>query len=178
MRMTKTLVVICCGLILGVASIAVAAKGDSYGSVSAFSTDKLTKAKKSPQIGATFPIPSDLKEGDEFQIDCVYEAFKNNKGTPRSGVKGNIAAFAIKLDVGSGTWEFFGLSPTGGGIPFKTEKDGTAEITVGPITAGAWATDSHPTNDFISAKIGFTNTKKFRESIISCMIIVGGAPAR
>lgn len=174
MRIAKPFAVICCSLLLGSVNIATAADGDTYGSVSSFSTDKLTKAKNSPQIGATFPIPADLKEGDEFQIDCVLEAFKNHKGTPRPGVKGNIAAFAIKLDVGSGSWEFFGLSPTGAGIPFKTKKDGTAEITVGPTTAGAWATDSHPTNDFISAKVGFTNKKKLRESIISCVIVVGG----
>jgi hypothetical protein len=174
MRFAKTFGVVCCCLILGSANAATAADGDIYGSVSAFSTDKLTKANQSPQVGATFPIPSDLEEGDEFSIDCVFEAFKNHKGTPRSRVKGTIAAFAIKLDVGSGTWEFFGLSPTGAGIPFKTKKDGTAEITVGPITAGAWATDSHPTNDFISAKVAFSNAKRFRESIISCEIIVGG----
>ena len=174
MRITKTFAVLCCSLLLGLANIATAADGNTYGSVSAFSTDNLTKAKDSPEIGATFPIPSDLEEGDEVQIDCVLEAFKNHRGTPRSGVKGNIASFAISLDVGSGTWEFSGLSPTGAGTPFKTKRDGTAEITVGPFTAGAWATDSHPTNDFISAKVAFSNKKKLRESIISCMIVVGG----
>ena len=174
MRIAKIFGVVCFCLILGLVNIASAADGDTYGSVSSFSTDKLTKAKNSPQIGATFPIPSDLEEGDEIQIDCLVETFKNHKGTPRPGVKGNIATFALKLNVGTGTWEFFGIPPQGGGIPFKTKKDGTAEITIGPTTAGAWATDSHPTNDFISAKVGFTNKKKLRESIISCVIVVGG----
>jgi hypothetical protein len=174
MRMIRMFGVICCFLLLGWADTAVAAEGDTYSSVSGFSTNLSTKANDSPHIGATFPIPSDLKEGDEFQVDCVLEAFKNHKGTPRKGVKGNIATFAIKLDVGSGTWEFFGLSPTGGGIPFTTKRDGTAKITVGPITAGAWATDSHPTNDFISAKIGFTNKKRIKETGIVCQIVVGG----
>ena len=172
MRLAKTSGVIVCGLILGLVNIATAADGDTYGSVSSFSTDKLTKAKNSPQIGATFPIPADLEEGDELQIDCVYEAFKNHKGTPRPGVKGNLALFAIALDVGSGTWEFSGLLNSG--IPFKTKRDGTVEITSGLVIAGAWATDSHPTNDFISAKVGLTNKKKLRESTISCVIVVGG----
>ena len=172
MKITKILGVACCCLILGSANIAMAA--DTYGSVSSISYDKLTKAKNADQIGATFPIPKVLKEGDIFQIVCVFEAYKNHKGTPRSGVKGNIASFAIKLDVGSRTWEFFGLSPTGAGIPFKTKKDGTAKITIGPITAGAWATDSHPTNDFLSAKAGFTNVKRLREAMITCVIVLGG----
>ena len=94
MKITKILGVACCCLIIGSANIAMAA--DTYGSVSSISYNKLTKAKNAAQIGATFPIPADLKEGDIFQIDCVFEAYKNHKGTPRSGVKGNIASFAIK----------------------------------------------------------------------------------
>ena len=172
MRITKTFGVIVCGLILGLANIATAAVGDMYSGVSSFSTDKSTKVKKSPEIGVTLPIPRDFAEGVEFQLDCVLEALKNHKGVPRPGAKGTLALFAIALDVGTGTWEFSGL--VGSGIPFKTKKDGTAAMTSGPVTAGAWATDSHPTNDFISAKINFTNNKKIKETSLYCEIIVGG----
>jgi hypothetical protein len=172
MRAAKKVGIICILLIIGLANAAVAADGDVYSGQSDFSTDKSTKARESPFIGVALPIPADIVEGVEFQVDCLLEARKNHKGRPRKGVSGTLALFAIALDVGSRTWEFYGLQASG--IAFKTKKDGTSFMTSGPVTAGAWATDSHPTNDFISAKVNFSNNKKIKETSLYCEIVVGG----
>jgi hypothetical protein len=171
MRIAGTVGVMCCALMLGFANSATGADGDVYSGTSTFSTDKKTKAKDSPAIGVALPIPRDIVEGVEFELDCLLEARKNGKGAPRSGVKGTLALFAIALDVPSGTWAFEGL--LSGGIEFKTKKDGTAVMSSGPVTAGPWATDAHITNDFISAKILFTNNKRIKETDLYCEIIVG-----
>jgi hypothetical protein len=106
-----------------------------------------------------------------FKVDCIFEAVKNRKGAPQKGVKGSLALFAIALDVGSGTWSFDGL--VGSGIPFTTGKDGIAMISSGEVTAGSWATNAHPVNDFISAGVQLTNNKKVVATSVFCEIKVG-----
>jgi hypothetical protein len=171
MRAVETVGLICCALMLGFANSATAVDGDIYSGTSSFSSHKKTKAKDSPAIGVALPIPPDIVEGVEFELDCLLEARKNGKGAPQSGVKGTLALFAIALDVPSGTWAFHGL--LSGGIEFKTKKDGTAVMSSGPVTAGPWATDAHITNDFISAKILFANSRRIKETDLYCQIIVG-----
>ena len=170
MRVTKTLGVICCSLILGVANTAIAGDGDIYGGGSNFSSKKGTKAKKSSALRASLSIPPEIVEGVEFKVDCLVEARKNHNDAPQKGVKGTAAAFAITLDISSRTWEFFGLRNSG--IPFKTKKDGTDSITSGMVTAGAWANDPSD-NDTILVTALFTNTKKIKETSFYCEIIVG-----
>lgn len=171
MKSVRTMVVVSCLVAVGTANIALAADGDVYSGVSSFYTDESTAASASPFLGVALPIPPDIVEGSVFTVDCALEALKNHKGKGRPRVKGTMAPFAIKLDVGSGTWEFFGL--TGSGIPFSTKKSGIALMTTGPVTAGAWANDAHPTNDFISLRLNFTNQKKIKETNLYCEIVVG-----
>ena len=170
MRRTKALAVICCGLVLGVANIAVAAGGDLYSSAANFTSDKKTKAKKTPILWSVLSIPSDIVEGVEFRVDCVVDARKNKNDAPQSGVKGSAATFAILLDVGSGTWDFDGL--VGSGLKFKTKKNGTDLITTGSVTAGPWATDPSD-NDPLTVADPFTPNKKVLKTGLYCEIIVG-----
>lgn len=170
MTVLKTFSAICCSLILGIAGSAVAADGDIFTGGSSFSSEKPIKAKKSPILWSVVSIPSDIQPGDEFQVDCLVEAWKDNQGGPRKGAKGTAATFAIMLDVGSRTWDFDGL--VGQGLAFKTKKDGTSLITTGPVTAGAWA-DNPSDNDTISVAATFNNAKKVQATRFYCEIIVG-----
>jgi hypothetical protein len=171
MKRVKSLIVVGCLVAAATVNPVVAADGDIYSGVSSFSSDESTAASESPFLGVALPIPPDIVEGSVFTANCALDARKNHKGKGRPRVKGTMAPFAIKLDVGSGTWDFFGLSSSG--IPFSTKKDGIATMTTGPVTAGAWANDTHPTNDFISLKLNFTNQKKIKETNLYCEIVIG-----
>jgi 2-keto-4-pentenoate hydratase/2-oxohepta-3-ene-1,7-dioic acid hydratase in catechol pathway len=170
MRMAKTIGVICWTLLIGWANTAVAADGDIYGSGSSFSSPKSTKAKMSPALRAQLSIPPEIVEGVEFQLECIVEALKNQKGAPQKGVKGSLALFAISLDISSRTWEFFGLRDSG--ISFKTKAKGTSLIKSGTITAGPWANNPSD-NDTILASVLFNNTKKIKGTSLYCEVIVG-----
>ena len=113
-----------------------------------------------------------MVEGDQFQLTCVVTTMKNHTGKAMKGVTGSLALFAYSLDVGSRTWNFFGL--VGSGLAFTTDKNGNAEVSSGVITAGSWANDSHPVNDVISATARFTNNKRVMETAVECEMVAVG----
>jgi hypothetical protein len=170
MKRVKALGLICCFLLLGWANIAVAADGDTYSAMSTFETGQSIKAKDSPFLGVALDIPPDIVEGVEFTANCVFEALKR-VGVGRSKVKGTLAPFFIGLDVGTGTWSFDGLSSSG--IEWKTKKDGTADIVIGPVTAGAWANEVNKANDFLSFQIQINKGRGVKQTSLMCSITVG-----
>ena len=172
MRVVKRPGVVCCALLmlLGMVNVAVAGDGDIHRGGSEFKSDKKIKAKNSPILWSVMSIPPDIVPGVVFQVDCLVEAQKNNKGAPQKAVKGTVASFAIMLDVGSRTWDFVGF--VGSGIPFKTKKSGKALLTTGPVTAGSWANDPSD-NDSISLAATITSKQKVKQTSFGCEIVVG-----
>jgi len=165
---------ICLVLLLGLAPFAYADDGDTYGAVSRFNANKKTKASATPTLRTTMSVPTDLAQGDVFVVNCVVETYKNAKGAPSKGVTGSVATFANLLDVGSGSWNFFGL--VGSGLPFTTGKDGSIAITTGPVTAGIWA-NNNGGNDNISISASFTNKKRVQATSLECELVVGDTGA-
>ena len=165
--------VVAVALLLGGPSVARAQ--DTYTGGSSFSAEKKIKAAKSPALRSSLSVPSGMVQGDQFQLNCVVTTLKNKKGKALKGATGSLALFAYSLDVGSRTWEFFGL--VGSGLPFTTDKTGMATVDSGPITAGAWANDAHPVNDVISVTAQFTNNKRVVSTELECeMVAVDEAP--
>jgi hypothetical protein len=164
----------CCILLLALAFPAHADEGDSYQAVSRFNANKKTKASATPTLRTVMSVPADLAQGDVFVVNCVVETYKNAKGAPSKGVTGSVATFANLLDVGSGSWSFFGL--VGSGLPFTTGKDGSIAVTTGPVTAGIWA-NNNGGNDNISISASFTNKKRVQATSLECELVVGDTGA-
>jgi hypothetical protein len=144
--------------------------GDVHQGGGKFIAATKTKASQTPVLRAVISIPPEITEGSVFVVNCLVETTKTASGKPMKGVQGTAAAFANKLNVGAGSWQFFGL--VGSGIPFATAKDGTTGLTTGPITAGAWA-NAPGTNDNISISATFTNNKRVVQTELGCQIEIG-----
>jgi len=160
----------CLALILALATSAQAKDGDTYEATSRFTAASKVKANTMPTLRATMSVPDDLAQGDVFVINCVVETYKNNNGTPTKGTKGSVATFANLLDVGSGSWNFFGL--VGSGLTFTTGNDGSVAVTTGPVTAGIWANNDGG-NDNLSMAASFTNKKRVQQASLECVLVVG-----
>jgi len=170
MRNRVATALVCFGLLVGTATLAGADDGDVHQAGANFAAAGKAKANNTPVLRAVMSIPADLVPGTVFVVNCLIEATKSSKGKPAKGLQGSVATFANQLDVGSGSWEFFGL--VGSGLPFTTGKDGTAVVTTGPVTAGAWA-NAPGGNDNLSISATFTNGKRVVTTSLGCELVIG-----
>ena len=135
-RITNPSWVICCALLLGWTANSTAGGSGVVGGDAFFISDQKCKAKDTPQLRVSLPIPPNITEGTDFRIECFVGAFRNHDFDGRRGVRGRFRFGVLILDTLANDFEIVELKKG----RFKTDATGFSRIDSGTITYGAWAT--------------------------------------